>query len=152
MNGGTMWLRRLDVSSRRSVFFAQFEATQTGSKWVEPEHLLLGLIHQDQWGKMKIFPRFLRPGTTTDMIRDKALNEIQKDAPHDPATDVPLSAGFKTIMGNALNRWEENAEPVPMECLLLGILGYPKSRACQILAEHGVTHDDVEKFLFPQHT
>ncbi len=39
---------RYTEKARRVVFFARFEASQYGSPYIETEHLLLGLLREDQ--------------------------------------------------------------------------------------------------------
>src|SRR5688572_19522110 len=39
---------RYDENARRALFFARFEASQLGSRSIEPEHLLLGLLRLGQ--------------------------------------------------------------------------------------------------------
>jgi ATP-dependent Clp protease ATP-binding subunit ClpC len=34
--------------TRRVMFFARYEASQLGNEYVEPEHLLLGLMREDK--------------------------------------------------------------------------------------------------------
>lgn len=39
---------RYTQKARRVIFFARYEASQYGSLYIETEHLLLGLLDQDQ--------------------------------------------------------------------------------------------------------
>jgi hypothetical protein len=41
---------RYTERARRSIFFARWEASKLGSLYIEPEHLLLGLIRYDIGG------------------------------------------------------------------------------------------------------
>jgi hypothetical protein len=40
--------QRLSTSARRVLFLARAEAGRMGSDWIEPEHLLLGVLAEDQ--------------------------------------------------------------------------------------------------------
>jgi len=39
---------RFTEQARRTIFFARYEASQFGSTQIESEHLLLGLIREDE--------------------------------------------------------------------------------------------------------
>jgi len=39
---------RYTETARRSIFFARFEANKLVSLFIEPEHLLLGVLHEDR--------------------------------------------------------------------------------------------------------
>ena len=58
-------LERYSEKARRVIFFARFEASQFGSSYIETEHLLLGLLREDQ----ALANRFLRSHASVEPIR-----------------------------------------------------------------------------------
>ena len=52
--------------ARRVIFFARYEASQLGSRCIETEHILLGLLREDKALTSRFFPR---ADTTIDGIR-----------------------------------------------------------------------------------
>ena len=48
--------QRMSPPARRVLFWARAEAGRLGSDWIEPEHLLLGLLAEDQRDWMKSIP------------------------------------------------------------------------------------------------
>jgi len=52
--------------ARRVISFARYEASQSGSHYIETEHLLLGLLHED---KALLTNRFLRSDASVEFIR-----------------------------------------------------------------------------------
>ena len=47
---------RFTAPARRVLFWARAEAAQLGSDWIEPEHLLLGVVAEDQRDWMRYTP------------------------------------------------------------------------------------------------
>ncbi len=43
--------------ARRVIFFARYEASQLGSRCIETEHILLGLLREDKALASRFFPR-----------------------------------------------------------------------------------------------
>ena len=58
---------RFTEKARRVVFFARYEAIQYGSTTIETEHLLLGILRQDQGTARK----FLSEKGGVQSIRDE---------------------------------------------------------------------------------
>jgi hypothetical protein len=46
---------RYITQARRAIFFARYEASQTGSGFIEPEHLLLGILRSDEELALRLF-------------------------------------------------------------------------------------------------
>jgi ATP-dependent Clp protease ATP-binding subunit ClpC len=59
-------LERYTERARRAVFFARYEATRLGRTSMEPEHLLLGLIHEPK-GVMGLI--FTQSRLSLDLVR-----------------------------------------------------------------------------------
>jgi len=74
---------RYTEKSRRAVFFARFEASRYGSRYIETEHLLLGLLREDR-SLAKWFPGVsdVEPGIRAEF--EKRITRGER---------VPTSAG-----------------------------------------------------------
>ena len=71
------------------IFFARYEASSFGSPYIEPEHILLGLLREDQTLKSRL------PAGGIEQIRKR----IEESCPHREKTstsvDLPLSSEAK---------------------------------------------------------
>ncbi|HEY1206184.1 MAG TPA: Clp protease N-terminal domain-containing protein [Bryobacteraceae bacterium] len=121
--------------ARRAIFFARYEASQSGSQWIETHHLLLGLLREN-W---EAFEPFLKS-------RDRAMairKEIEQRFPQQPkisvSVDLPLSHQSKRALAHAAEEAEHLAHPMiePVH-LVLGLLCEPDAVAA-ILAPYGMS-------------
>jgi len=108
---------RYTEKARRVIFFARYEASHYGSREIDTEHLLLGLIRED-----KSLYRWL-PKTDLQTIRQR-IDEHSPKQPSIPTnTDLPLSEGAKRSLKCAANEAERLAHRhIGTEHLLLGLL------------------------------
>ena len=129
-----MFERYTEKSATRD-FFARYEASQYGSPYTEPEHLLLGLAREDP----VLEKRFLGPETGIEKIRAEIERHITRREPISTSVEVPLTADSKRILNFAaeeaanLGQWH-----VGTEQLLLGILRAEGSLAAEILRTRGL--------------
>src|SRR4051812_10263539 len=64
---GWIMFERYTGKARRVIFFARYEASRYGSPYIETEHLLLGLLHQDK----SLAARLLPSGSRSSQYRRK---------------------------------------------------------------------------------
>jgi ATP-dependent Clp protease ATP-binding subunit ClpC len=122
--------------ARRTVFFARYEASQFGSPYIETEHLLLGLLREDQ----ALNNRFLRSHSAVASIREdiERHSVIRENIP--TSADLPLSTGCRNVLNHAARESERlSHNHIGTEHLLLGILNEEKSFAAELLLSRGVT-------------
>jgi ATP-dependent Clp protease ATP-binding subunit ClpC len=123
---------RFDEKARRMIFFARDEACQSGSSHIETEHLLLGLLREDE----QIARRIGRGGATNESIRKRIEAERAAGEKLPTSLDIPLSAESKRALIFAAE--EANLLPqkwIGTEQLLLGLLREEKSVASHILRD-----------------
>jgi ATP-dependent Clp protease ATP-binding subunit ClpA len=126
---------RYTEKARRVIFFARYEASQTGGSTIETEHLLLGLLRKDP----NLVRRFLRPDDSNDAVR----LDIQKLAPEDrsrtsTSVELPLSIECKRILAYAAEEAERlRHRHIGTEHLLVGIFRETDCLAARILRDHG---------------
>src|SRR5450631_3961806 len=126
---------RYTEKARRVIFFARYEASQYGSPYIEPEHLLLGLMREDK----ALANRFLRQQGSIESIRKEIEARITIRERISTSVEVPLSAECKRILNMAGEEAERlGVKHVGTEHLLLGILREEKCFGAEILMERGL--------------
>jgi methylmalonyl-CoA/ethylmalonyl-CoA epimerase len=123
-------------AARRTIFYARYEASESGSKSIEPEHLLLGMLHE----KKEPLPRLLPAEITVRTLRERIKTSVPEREKIATSVELPLAAETKRVLAYAheesdrLSHWN-----ISNEHLLLGLVREERSLAAKILREHGVT-------------
>ena len=124
---------RYTEKARRVIFFARYEASSFGSPYIEPEHLLLGLLREDPLFKSRL------PSGGAEQIRKR----IEETNPHrervSTSVDLPLNADSKRVLAYGAQESEELQHKV-IDCghLVLGLLRLEKSVAAAVLQPFGI--------------
>jgi ATP-dependent Clp protease ATP-binding subunit ClpC len=79
------------------VFFARYEASQFGAKYIRPEHLLLGLFREDK----KLAHQFLSSHTTSEELREQIRVRLEIGERRSTSVDLPLDAYSKRVLAFA---------------------------------------------------
>jgi excisionase family DNA binding protein len=130
-----MW-QRFTERARKAVFYAQEEAGKWNQNFVGPEHLLLGLIREDDSFTARILDRI---GVSRDQIR----SEVQKHL--SPSTDgqgkdLMLTPRAKQVIDLAYAEAKRLKNPyVGGEHLLLGLIAEQEGLAARVLIGLGMT-------------
>lgn len=123
---------RYTEKARRTIFFSRYEASQYGSPYIETEHLLLGLIREDN-----ALIRWL-PETNLPTIRKRVDDHSPKLPPALTSVDLPLSAAGKRVLRYAADEADRLASKhIATEHLFLGLLDEENCFAAQLLREGG---------------
>src|SRR5438067_3485979 len=126
---------RYTEKARRVVFFARYEASQFGSPFIETEHLLLGLLREDEGLNYRVF----RSHAAVETVRDKLISGMQQGQPFSTAVDLPLSNACKRVLAYAAEEAERLQDKhIGTEHILLGLMREKESTAAQVLEEHGL--------------
>ena len=131
--------------ARRVIFFARYEASQLGSRSIETEHILLGLLREDKALTSRFFPR---ADTTIDAIRREieGLTSIQDKV--STSVELPLSDESKRVLSHANEEAERLLSTyIGTEHLLLGLLREEESVAASLLHEKGLRVSKVRNEL-----
>ena len=126
---------KYNEKARRALFFARYEASKLGSKVIESEHVLLGVLREGEEIIKEIFSRF-------NVKADDVRREIEGDRIFvervSSTQELPLSEESKKILAYASHEAESMMHPyVGTEHLLIGILRVEGSVAARILAAAG---------------
>ncbi len=133
---------RYTEKARRVIFFARYEASQFGSRSIECEHLLLGLLREDKI----LANRFLRSSTAIEWIRREIESQAATAERVPTSVEIPLSIACKLALAYAA---EESGllkqKDIATQHLLLGILRVEGSVASLTLIERGLVLEKVRE-------
>lgn len=134
-----MW-QRFTERARRVVFFAQEEAGRLGANEAGSEHLLLGLLRENNTVAVDtVAVRILvRLKVSPDLLR-KQLEQQAARGDGRLGQAMPLTAEARRAMELAIDEARAlNNKYLGTEHLLLGLIRHEGSLAASVLAEHGV--------------
>ncbi|MGD2114356.1 MAG: ATP-dependent Clp protease ATP-binding subunit [Acidobacteriota bacterium] len=127
---------KYNEKARRALFFARYEASKLGSRVIESEHILLGILREGEETVTEIFRRFqVKP----EEIRREIEGERVFVERISSTAELPLSEESKKILAYASHEAESMLhQTVGSEHLLIGILRVDACVAMRILVQHGL--------------
>ena len=130
----TMW-QRFTERARRVVFFAQEEAGRLGENYVSTEHLLLGLVKENDSVAARILDRI---GVSLGRIRSEIERQVARgDGRMGP--DMQLTPRAKRVIDLAYDEARQLGNNyIGTEHLLLGLIREGEGLAGRVLAKLGV--------------
>src|SRR2546430_2673181 len=135
---------RYTEKARRVIFFARYEASQFGSPYIETEHLLLGVLREDE----ALGNRFLRSHAAVESIRKQIEAHTTIREKVSTSVDLPLSHECKRVLAYGAEEAERlNHKHIGTEHLLLGLLREEKCFAAEILHERGLRLSTIREEL-----
>ena len=134
-----MW-QRFTERARKAVFYAQEEAGKWGANFVGPEHLLLGLIREDDNLAGRILDQL---GVKPESVR-KAVQARLRPGDGGMGKDMALTPAAKQVVDGVFNEAKRLGDNyIGTEHLLLGMLREDFGIATEVLVELGVTPEGV---------
>lgn len=135
-----MW-QRFTERARRVVFFAQTEAQQRGESIVSTEHLLLGLLHEQDSVACHLLDTL---GVVRADLRADLEQKLPPRTPPRSDTELGLSVRAKRVIDRAYDEaLQLSGTYIGSEHLLLGILSEGEGLAGRILEAHGAPLEAV---------
>ena len=135
---------RYTEKARRVIFFARYEASQFGSPYIETEHLLLGLLREDNPMVSRHLPSLgyeesiLKQIKSQAAVRDKIATSV----------DLPLSNECKRVLAYAAEEaMRLGHSHIGTEHLLLGLLRETGCFAEGMLSKRGADLNRLRKEL-----
>jgi ATP-dependent Clp protease ATP-binding subunit ClpC len=126
---------KFNEKARRALFFARYEASKLGSRVIESEHVLLGILREGEETVAELFRRFhVKPEEVRREIEGERVfvERISSTA------ELPLSEESKKVLAYAAHEAESMLHPaVGSEHLLVGILRVEGCLAMRILTQQG---------------
>ena len=126
---------KFNEKARRALFFARYEASKLGSRVIESEHVLLGILREGEETVTELFRRFhVKP----DEIRREIEGERVFVERISSTAELPLSEESKKILAYAAHEAESMLHAaVGSEHLLVGILRVEGCLAMRMLSQQG---------------
>jgi ATP-dependent Clp protease ATP-binding subunit ClpC len=135
---------RYTEEARRVIFFARHEASQSGSPYIETEHLLLGLLREDK----ALAIRFLRSHAAVESICKQIEGHTTIRGKVSISVNLPLSHEYKRVLAYGAEEAERlNHKHIGTEHLLLGLLREEKCFAAEILHVRGLRLSTIREEL-----
>ena len=136
-----MW-QRLTTNARKAVFYAQEEARRWGREALSTEHLLLGLLREDNTAVRTLS----RLGFNPDALRTEIGERLHKGEARS-LLDMTLTPGVKRVIDLAYREARGNfgSETTGTEHLLLGLLAEEEGLAGGILKGKGLGIEDARR-------
>ena len=129
---------RYTEDARRVIFFARYEASQFGSREIEPEHLLLGVVRQS--GEMK-------QRLNSDALREAIGRLLPQAKRISTSIDLPLSPACKRALAySAEEAGRLGLDHIDVPHLVLGLLR-EETDAARLIREAGLTLESLRKEL-----
>ncbi len=126
---------KYNEKARRALFFARYEASKLGSRVIESEHILLGILREGEETVSELFRRLkVKPGEIRREIEGERVfvERISSTA------ELPLSEESKKILAYASHEAESMLHAsVGSEHLLIGLLRVEDSFATRVLTQRG---------------
>jgi ATP-dependent Clp protease ATP-binding subunit ClpC len=116
------------------VFFARHEASQCGCSEIEPEHLLLGILHEDAQlvGRLSLSPANL------EAIQARVRKAFEGKTKTSTSSDLPMSSALKKALILAADEAHGLKQGhIGPEHLLFGISRDESALAAAILRDYG---------------
>src|SRR6266550_2860409 len=129
-----MW-QRFTERARRVVFFAQEEAGRLGENYVSTEHLLLGLVRENDSVAARILDRL---GVSLGRIRSEIERQVTRGDGR-LGQDMQLTPRAKRVIDLAYDEARQlNNNYIGTEHILLGMIREGDGLAGRVLAKLGV--------------
>ncbi len=127
---------KYNEKARRALFFARYEASKLGSRVIESEHILLGVLREGEDIIKEVFARF---NVKPEQIRREVEGDRLFVDRISSSAELPLSEEAKKILAYASHEAESMLHQyVGTEHLLIGILRVESSTAARILTSKGI--------------
>ncbi len=136
-------LEKFTEKAKRILFLARYEASQTGSKVIGTEHMLLGIIKENEDITAELFAR---SNINVELLR----GELEARGPSRERTTTSVEIPFSDEVKRVLSFAEEEAErllhpSIGTEHLLLGLLRSNEGLASSVLGKMGITSEQVRR-------
>ena len=140
-----MRLDRFTERSQEALQAAQTAATSLQHPTVEPEHLLLALLHQDDG----LVPALLRRlEVQPEPLAARLQSSLESRPKQVGAAEPPVGSALRTVLMAAFDEMARlKDEYVSTEHLLLAIVRQPQGEAARMLQQAGVTPEKVYSTL-----
>jgi ATP-dependent Clp protease ATP-binding subunit ClpC len=132
---------RYTEKARRVLFFARYEASVSGTPFIDGRHLLLGLMREDP----KVVKLLLKSPSPLAAIRKEIELGFHSAEKISTSVDLPFGEEAKLALHFAAEESQQlKHDSISSGHMLLGLLRAGKS-AAEILRQHGVELEEARK-------
>ncbi len=129
-------IEQFTEKAKRVLFLARYEATQRGAPVIGTEHVLIGLLREDDPLVRELFHR---SNISVDLLRTEMENRQGSVLANARGVDIPFGEEAKRVLECAQEEARGLMSPsVDVEHLLLGLIRVDDAPAGRILAERGM--------------
>ncbi len=129
-------IEQFTEKAKRVLFLARYEATQRGAPVIGTEHVLIGLLREDDPLVRELFHR---SNISVDLLRTEMENRQGSVMAGSRGVDIPFGDEAKRVLECAQEEARGLMSPsVDVEHLLLGLIRVDDAPAGRILAERGM--------------
>ena len=133
---------RYTLKAKEALFFSRYEARQLGSRTIEPEHVVLGLMRVSQTLKHKL----IDPTLSIQRARLEFWPDRSAATPLSSVERAPLSAAAARVFQAAVEEADAgHYQNVGVAHLLIGVLCDADSDASRLLTRAGMSLDWVRE-------
>jgi uncharacterized protein (TIGR03435 family) len=136
---------RFTLRADQVLFYARAEVSELGSRAIEPEHILLGLLDEGKGLGSRILAR---TGVALDDFRSDIVGRLTVGEKIPESDEIPFSASCERALQYAA---EEAARllhsHIGTEHLLVGLLREERSVAAEVLAARGLRIEAVREAI-----
>ncbi|MFQ5719054.1 MAG: ATP-dependent Clp protease ATP-binding subunit [Acidobacteriota bacterium] len=130
-------LEKFTEKAKRILFLARYEASQSGSQIIGTEHILLGLIKENEDVTSELFSR---SNVNPELMRAELEARGPSRERTSTSVEIPFSDEVKRVLSHAEEEAERLLHPyIGGEHLLLGLLREENSTAGRLLNEKGMS-------------
>jgi hypothetical protein len=132
---------RFTEKARRVIFFGRYETSQFGARFIETEHLLLGILREDK-------AMILRAHLDPESVRKEVESRSTIGERVSTSVDLPLSEQCKRALAYAAEEAEALGHSfIDTGHLLLGLIREETSMAAIVLRQQGVNHETLRDIV-----
>ncbi|MBP7146191.1 MAG: ATP-dependent Clp protease ATP-binding subunit [Acidobacteria bacterium] len=129
-------IEQFTEKAKRVLFLARYEATQRGAPVIGTEHVLIGLLREDDPFVRELFHR---SNISVDLLRTEMETRQGSMLPGSRGVDIPFAEDSKRVLECAQEEARGLMSPsVDVEHLLLGLIRVDDAPAGRILGERGM--------------
>ena len=140
---GDLRFDRFTPKARQALFFSRYEASQLGSRAIDPEHILLGLLRAGQDLESGVLAR---AGVSLVATRAEIAPAAHGREALDSSVVIPFSDVTTLVLRAACAEADRLVHArVGLAHVLLGLLRARESTAASILDKSGIRSDQVRQ-------
>jgi uncharacterized damage-inducible protein DinB len=127
---------RFTDQARRAIFYARYEASGFGGRFIETQHLLLGILR----AAPELATTFLGEAEAEEAFRAEFVELAERASRVSTSVDMPLSRGCQRALAYAAEEAERaRIREIRPGHLLLGLLREEEGAAWEALTRRGLT-------------